>query len=146
MCRHSIEIRSSVRHPVIWIERRGAGARHAAPQLSRRLESLHTFVTWSGGVPPYTLTLQPGDQPNAPPLQNFGVQTGSSYSWHVTQDPGTIVSLLLRDSNGALSLTAPFMIMDGGPRDEGANDANLNNRCEHLILVNAMCMGKTFCY
>ncbi|OJT15217.1 hypothetical protein TRAPUB_8232 [Trametes pubescens] len=56
--------------------------------------------TWQGGVPPYYLSLVPGDQPGATPLKQFPAQSGESMSWLVDFPADTAFSSSLRDSTG----------------------------------------------
>lgn len=70
-------------------------------------------ITWSGGQAPYQLELQPGAQPSAPSLRDFGQQDGSAYTWTVDLPPGTSVGLTLRDSTGTTAQSAPFTVQAG---------------------------------
>lgn len=71
------------------------------------------LITWSGGVPPYHLYILPGNQPNAAPLEDLGVQSGTSCTWVVNLAPSTSIGLRLRDSKGAVAESAPFTIQPG---------------------------------
>ncbi|KAF8968144.1 hypothetical protein BDZ97DRAFT_1801148 [Flammula alnicola] len=89
------------------------------------------LITWTGGTPPYFLSLLPGNQPSAAALLDFGTQTGTQLTWTVNITAGTLSELLLfilihgfinlliqgtslgldlRDSTGALAQTAPFTV------------------------------------
>ncbi|KAH8099938.1 hypothetical protein BXZ70DRAFT_939653 [Cristinia sonorae] len=72
-----------------------------------------TLLTFSGGVPPYILSVLPGNQPSAQPLEQYTNLTGTSYTWNANIAAGTQVGLTLRDSTGAAGQTAPFPINAG---------------------------------
>ncbi|EPQ54378.1 hypothetical protein GLOTRDRAFT_130486 [Gloeophyllum trabeum ATCC 11539] len=71
------------------------------------------LFTWTGGTPPYYLSILPGGQPSAPALVNLGEQQGTSYTWTVTQPAGTSLGLTLRDSSGQTVQSAPFTVLSG---------------------------------
>ncbi|EKM78752.1 hypothetical protein AGABI1DRAFT_85658 [Agaricus bisporus var. burnettii JB137-S8] len=72
-------------------------------------------ITWSGGNPPYFLTVNPGSQPNGPPLVNLGEQNGTSFSWtQVNVQANTQIGFSLRDSSGAIAQTAAVTVNDSG--------------------------------
>ncbi|TFK85043.1 hypothetical protein K466DRAFT_495470, partial [Polyporus arcularius HHB13444] len=56
--------------------------------------------TWTGGAPPYYLSLVPGGQPSAQPLKQFPTQNGNSLTWTVDLAAGTTFSSSLKDSTG----------------------------------------------
>ncbi|KAH7889352.1 hypothetical protein F5I97DRAFT_515248 [Phlebopus sp. FC_14] len=85
------------------------------------------LITWSGGTSPYNLeyvllnvlfnivlspscSVVPGDDPTGPPIECLGEQTGQSYTWVVNLAAGTSASLTLKDSEGALAQSAPFIV------------------------------------
>lgn len=72
-----------------------------------------TLIDWSGGTPPYHLSILPGNQPSAPAIEDLGDHYGTSYTWVDDLEPGTSVMLALRDSTGAVAQTAPFTINSG---------------------------------
>jgi len=71
------------------------------------------LISWSGGTPPYFLSVLPGaspSDPNAPALITFGQQTGTSLTWVVDEQAGTSLLLELQDSQGLEALSAPFTV------------------------------------
>ncbi|KAF8151350.1 hypothetical protein B0H34DRAFT_727284 [Crassisporium funariophilum] len=72
-----------------------------------------TLITWSGGTPPYFLTVLPAGSPGGPALVDLGVQTGVSTTWNTNVAAGTSVVLGLRDSTGAFATSAAFTINPG---------------------------------
>ena len=70
-------------------------------------------LSWSGGAPPYLLSVSPAGSPDSPPLLTFPIQTGTSLTWNVNIAAGTPVSLTLRDSDGTTSQSAIFTILSG---------------------------------
>jgi len=71
------------------------------------------LLTWSGGTPPYFLSVLPGSQPNAAALVDLGQQSGTSFTWTVNIAAGTSIGLNLRDSSGLVAQSAPFTINSG---------------------------------
>ncbi|THU98471.1 hypothetical protein K435DRAFT_777457 [Dendrothele bispora CBS 962.96] len=69
-----------------------------------------TLISWSGGVPPFFLSVEPANQPGAPPLEDLGEQDGTSFTWNVDLAAGTAVGFLLRDSTGATAQSAGVVI------------------------------------
>jgi len=58
------------------------------------------LITWSGGTPPYFLTLIPAGQPSAPAIKEFPTQQGTSYTWIVDLPAGTAFATQIKDSTG----------------------------------------------
>jgi hypothetical protein len=71
------------------------------------------LITWSGGTPPYYLSILPGNQPTAQALENFPTQTGTSLTWTVNIAVGTSIGFHIVDSTGASQDSAPFSILTG---------------------------------
>ncbi|KAF9267754.1 hypothetical protein L218DRAFT_644904 [Marasmius fiardii PR-910] len=70
-------------------------------------------LTWSGGLAPYFISVQDGNNPSGPALQRFDNENGTSLTWLVNLQAGTSVGFLLRDSNGATSQTASVTVQAG---------------------------------
>ncbi|KAL4064528.1 hypothetical protein V8B97DRAFT_314088 [Scleroderma yunnanense] len=68
---------------------------------------------WSGGTPPYYLSLIPGGQTSAPPIKQFPNQDGTSYTWLVDLPANTIFNIALKDSLGATSFSDIITIQAG---------------------------------
>ncbi|PPQ69323.1 hypothetical protein CVT25_005924 [Psilocybe cyanescens] len=81
------------------------------------------LITWGGGTQvcifrsstPLRLSdiissILPGGQPGAAALLDFGQQTGTSLTWTVNITAGTSLGLVLRDSTGTVSQSAPFTV------------------------------------
>ncbi|KAI0039854.1 hypothetical protein FA95DRAFT_1577323 [Auriscalpium vulgare] len=94
-------------------------------------ECLPLQITWSGGTPPYTVSLASGTDPNGPALQILATNTqATSFSWSaVNFASGTSLDLNVRDSTGTLQQTAPFTVNPGttdclnGSSSSGASTA-----------------------
>ncbi|KZP23822.1 hypothetical protein FIBSPDRAFT_1042667, partial [Athelia psychrophila] len=80
---------------------------------SNVVECEPTLLNWTGGVPPYFLSIQPGNQPSAAALESLGTQTGNSYTWSTDIAAGTSIGLSIRDSTGATAQSAAFTINAG---------------------------------
>ncbi|KAG6332760.1 hypothetical protein ID866_6334 [Astraeus odoratus] len=72
-----------------------------------------TQFTWDGGSAPYYLSLVPGGQPTASPIKQFPNQDGTSYTWLVDLQAGTIFNIALKDSTGATSYSDIITIQSG---------------------------------
>lgn len=70
-------------------------------------------LTWSGGQPPYYVSLLPGGQPTASPIADLGQQTGTSLSWKATIPANTPVTVQIRDSTGTLNYSDQFTVQQG---------------------------------
>ncbi|PFH52988.1 hypothetical protein AMATHDRAFT_55886 [Amanita thiersii Skay4041] len=71
------------------------------------------LLTWSGGSPPYFLSIHPGSDPNGASIQDFPQQTGTSLTWTVNIAAGTQIGLSLRDNTGNTAQSAAFTINPG---------------------------------
>ncbi|KAI6025720.1 hypothetical protein F5J12DRAFT_809975 [Pisolithus orientalis] len=72
-----------------------------------------TLITWSGGTPPYFLSILPGATPNGAALENLGQQNSTSVTWVANIAAGTSIGLTLRDNTGQVAQSAPFTINSG---------------------------------
>ncbi|KAJ8081022.1 hypothetical protein PM082_017860 [Marasmius tenuissimus] len=68
---------------------------------------------WSGGKPPYFISVQDGNNPSGPALEQFPEQSGTSLTWKVNFSGGTSIGFLLRDSSGVTSQTASVVVQPG---------------------------------
>ncbi|GAA93633.1 uncharacterized protein L969DRAFT_43826 [Mixia osmundae IAM 14324] len=71
------------------------------------------LLAYAGGVPPWFLSVLPGGQPTAAPLRTFPRQnnTADGLTWNVDLQPGTNVSLQVRDGKGRLGYSSPVIIL-----------------------------------
>ncbi|KAH9823551.1 secreted protein [Melampsora americana] len=74
------------------------------------VQCLPVQLSWSGGQPPYFLSLIPGGQPSGTPLEDLGQQTGTSYSWKADLPANTAVTVQIRDSTGVLNYSDQFTV------------------------------------
>jgi len=81
---------------------------------------LPVLLSWTGGTPPYFLSLHDGNNPTGAAIEDLGTQDGTSFTWTVKQAAGTSLGLSLRDSTGAVVQSAVFTV-DSGP-DTGCLD------------------------
>ncbi|KAL0061932.1 hypothetical protein AAF712_011216 [Marasmius tenuissimus] len=72
-----------------------------------------TILNWSGGTPPYFLSMQDGNNFNGPAIKRFDQQSTTSFTWTVSVPAGKSVAFLLRDSAGHTSITAPVSVEKG---------------------------------
>jgi len=73
-------------------------------------QCLPTFVSFSGGQPPYTISALPGGQPSAPPLADLGSHDGTGFTWKANLPVGTSTTLQIRDSTGVINYSQMFTI------------------------------------
>ncbi|KAF8149902.1 hypothetical protein B0H34DRAFT_678849 [Crassisporium funariophilum] len=72
-----------------------------------------SLITWTGGNPPYFLSILPGDQPTAPALLDLGQQNGTSVTWRANLPVGTTGFLQLRDNTGTIAQSGKFTVLTG---------------------------------
>ncbi|KAI5982684.1 hypothetical protein EDC04DRAFT_2874336 [Pisolithus marmoratus] len=72
-----------------------------------------TQLTWSGGQAPYYLSLVPGGQPTATPIEQFPNQNGTSYTWMVDLQAGTTFNIALKDSTGLTAYSDIITVQAG---------------------------------
>ncbi|KAH9818462.1 secreted protein [Melampsora americana] len=70
-------------------------------------------LSWVDGQAPYYLSLLPGGQPNAAPLEDLGEQSGNSLVWKPTLPVGTEVTIQIRDSAGVINYSGLIKIQQG---------------------------------
>jgi len=75
---------------------------------------LPELLSWTGGTPPYFLSILPAGQPSAPALVDLGTQTGTQVTWVANLAVGVSAFLDLRDNTGALAQSGTFIISAGG--------------------------------
>ncbi|KAI0325835.1 hypothetical protein GY45DRAFT_183715 [Cubamyces sp. BRFM 1775] len=70
-----------------------------------------TVMLWTGGIGPFLLVLIAGGQP----VQQFGdIPVGATiFTWPTNVAAGTAVTVTMRDAEGKIAQTAPFVIQDG---------------------------------
>ncbi|XP_006459364.1 hypothetical protein AGABI2DRAFT_191358 [Agaricus bisporus var. bisporus H97] len=62
-----------------------------------------SLLAWHEGAPPYYLSVIPGGQPGATPLKSFDAVNDLSRTWVVDIASGTVVTIVLKDSSGAIA-------------------------------------------
>ncbi|KAF9223863.1 hypothetical protein BS17DRAFT_122965 [Gyrodon lividus] len=72
-----------------------------------------TQFAWTGGSPPYYLSLVPAGQPSAPPFKQFPTQTATSYTWNTDLQSGTSFTISLKDSTGLTAYSDIITIQAG---------------------------------
>ncbi|KAK7050976.1 hypothetical protein VNI00_005088 [Paramarasmius palmivorus] len=70
-------------------------------------------LTWTGGAPPYFISVQDGNNPSGDALIRFPEQNGTSLTWTVNIQPNTSIGFLARDNNGQTSQTAAVTTQAG---------------------------------
>jgi len=75
------------------------------------------LLSWTGGTPPYFLTVQDVNNPTGPAIQDLGQQDSTSFTWTVNIAAGTSIGLAVRDSTGASVQSASFPINSGSSTD-----------------------------
>ncbi|KAI5982324.1 hypothetical protein EDD15DRAFT_2324365 [Pisolithus albus] len=81
---------------------------------SNVVECEPTQLTWSGGQAPYYLSLVPGGQSSATPLEQLPSQNGNSYTWMVDLQAGVSFNVALKDSTGATAYSDIVTVQSGG--------------------------------
>lgn len=81
---------------------------------SNVVECEPTQLTWSGGQAPYYLSLVPGGQSSATPLEQLPTQNGNSYTWTVDLQAGVSFNVALKDSTGATAYSDIVTVQSGG--------------------------------
>ncbi|KAG8911210.1 hypothetical protein FRC01_005844 [Tulasnella sp. 417] len=76
------------------------------------LQCIPTLLTWSGGAPPFTITVVPAGQASAAPLVTVGPASGSSITWNTNLPEGDY-TLVIRDSFNLTSVSGTFQILRG---------------------------------
>lgn len=71
------------------------------------------LLTWTGGTPPYDLTILPGGEPNGNLIEDLGKQNGTSLTWVANIAAGTSIGFTLRDNVGLIAQTAPVNVLSG---------------------------------
>jgi len=74
---------------------------------------LPVLLSWTGGNPPYFLSILPAGQPAANALVDLGQQSGNSVTWIANLPVGTGAFLNLRDSTGTLAQSGTFNVQSG---------------------------------
>ncbi|KAF8905106.1 hypothetical protein CPB84DRAFT_1772447 [Gymnopilus junonius] len=74
---------------------------------------LPVLINWTGGTPPYFLSILPAGQPSANALVDLGQQSGNSVTWIANLPVGTGAFLDLRDNTGTLAQSGSFTIQTG---------------------------------
>jgi len=69
-------------------------------------------ITWSGGTPPYLLTVFPAGN-SATILQNLGNTNSTSFTWQVNVASGQSVGFAVLDNTGKTGQSAPVPIQAG---------------------------------
>lgn len=67
-------------------------------------------ITWTATNTPVFISILPGGQTGAPPLMDFGEQTGSSITWIANILAGTSITFQIRDSQGAIAFSSPVTV------------------------------------
>jgi len=70
-------------------------------------------LSWVDGQAPYYLSILPGGQPEATPLQDLGEQSGNSLSWKPNFPAGTEVTIQIRDGVGVINYSGLVKIQAG---------------------------------
>ncbi|KAI6165809.1 hypothetical protein EDD17DRAFT_1553388 [Pisolithus thermaeus] len=80
---------------------------------SNVVECEPTLITWTGGTPPYYLSILPGADPTGTAIESLGQQNSTSVTWVCNIASGTSLGLTLRDNTGATVQSAPFTVNPG---------------------------------
>ncbi|BEI88406.1 uncharacterized protein CcaverHIS019_0111240 [Cutaneotrichosporon cavernicola] len=71
-------------------------------------------LMWSGGSPPYWITVIPAGQAGAAPIMTLkDSTTDTSMTWNVNLAPNTQVSLQIRDGSGNVQFSSPITVQAG---------------------------------
>ncbi|KAE9407688.1 hypothetical protein BT96DRAFT_914385 [Gymnopus androsaceus JB14] len=72
-----------------------------------------TLLAWSGGVPPYYLSIIPGNNTAGSALKTFDSTSTTSYTWTVDLAAGTPITVALKDNTGAIAYSDETNIAAG---------------------------------
>jgi hypothetical protein len=86
-------------------------------------QCLPVQITFSGTSPPFIITVVPGGQANAAPLETIGTTSATALTWTPQQAVGTQLTLLIRDSLGRTNPSAAFTILAGNTNCVGGAGA-----------------------
>ncbi|KIO31613.1 hypothetical protein M407DRAFT_241715 [Tulasnella calospora MUT 4182] len=70
-------------------------------------------LTCSGTQPPFVITIVPGGEANAAPLETVGTTSENAVTWMADLPTNTNYTLLIRDGMGRTAASAPFVIFPG---------------------------------
>ncbi|KAL0570349.1 hypothetical protein V5O48_011619 [Marasmius crinis-equi] len=84
-------------------------------------------LNWSGGKPPYFISVQDANNPTGTALERFDNQQGTSLTWTVNFAAGTSIGFLLRDSEGSTSQTAAVTIQAGSSTNCIGKEGSFSN-------------------
>ncbi|KAH9903010.1 hypothetical protein C8Q73DRAFT_672615 [Cubamyces lactineus] len=73
-------------------------------------------IKWNGGTPPFFLSIFPGDQPQAPSLEQFPNLQSSPFTWKTDIPAGQSVGFQVTDNTGAVAQSGS-VIIQSGPSD-----------------------------
>ncbi|KDQ14306.1 hypothetical protein BOTBODRAFT_145699 [Botryobasidium botryosum FD-172 SS1] len=71
-----------------------------------------TAISWTGGTPPYFVSIIPGGQPAAPALKSFPQQSVNTLTWLVDL-AAQAISIQVKDATGLMAYSATTNIMSG---------------------------------
>ncbi|KAG9007628.1 hypothetical protein FRB94_014146 [Tulasnella sp. JGI-2019a] len=71
------------------------------------------LLNFSGGTPPYIVTVQPQGQLAATPLATFPTTSANSLTWNVALVANTLITLEIRDATGATQASGPITVGTG---------------------------------
>ncbi|CAK9785497.1 hypothetical protein CC85DRAFT_286666 [Cutaneotrichosporon oleaginosum] len=75
-------------------------------------------VSWTGGVPPYILSIIPGGQPGAAALKDLDTNLNvMQYTWNTDVVGGTHLTFKIVDKNGDIAYSAPITVQAGSSDD-----------------------------
>ncbi|KAI0325539.1 hypothetical protein GY45DRAFT_1340053 [Cubamyces sp. BRFM 1775] len=70
-------------------------------------------IKWNGGTPPFFLSIFPGDQPQAPSLEQFPNLQSSPFTWNTNIAAGQSVGFQVTDNTGAVAQSGSVIIQPG---------------------------------
>ncbi|KIM84845.1 hypothetical protein PILCRDRAFT_87227 [Piloderma croceum F 1598] len=80
---------------------------------SNPVECQPTQLTWTGGSPPYFLSIFPGGEPTGTALEDLGQQNATQFTWIADLAAGTSCGFSLKDSTGLLAQSGTVTIQAG---------------------------------
>lgn len=73
-----------------------------------------SLISWGGSTGPYFVSVLPGNQPSAAPLEVLLSSTSATtYSWTVDLAAGTLITLSVKDGTGAINYSSAVTIGAG---------------------------------
>ncbi|KZT55234.1 hypothetical protein CALCODRAFT_518847 [Calocera cornea HHB12733] len=72
-----------------------------------------TLLAWGGGQAPFYVSIIPGGQVSAQPIESFPATSASNIDWLVNLAAGTSISIQVTDAAGWIAYSSPVTVQAG---------------------------------